>query len=173
MWNWDLLVVIRKCDRPVPSKSRSPLVPHPFSVLVCSAFMRPMFYSLFLSAHIGLVIFHPADWLLVTLLSWALLTASFPLWLYDIITCLYHHHQYSWPHGGMFQHPVQNRHKGPSLAHKSIIYTTAVMALCSRQRPETSECLLNWFKINSLLLCHDFLCEFFMYFSICMFREWN
>lgn len=26
MWNWDLLVVIRKCDRPVPSKSRSPLL---------------------------------------------------------------------------------------------------------------------------------------------------
>ena len=88
MWNWDLLVVIRKCDRPVPSKSRSPLLPRPLPALVCSAFMSPMFYSPFLSAHIGLVIFHPADWLLVTLLRRSALTAPRPLWLYGIITSL-------------------------------------------------------------------------------------
>lgn len=92
--------------KPPPSKSRSPLLPRPPSALICSAFMRPMFYSPFLSTYIGPVIFHPDDWLQSSL------TAPCLLWLYNIITCLYHRHQYSWPHGELpLQHPVQNRHK--------------------------------------------------------------
>lgn len=144
MWNWDLLVVIRKCDRPVPSKSRSPLLPRPLPVLVCSAFMSPMFYSPFLSTHIGPVIFHPADWLPVTLFSQSPLTAPCLPWLYDIITCLYHRHQYSWPHSEMFQHPGQTRHKHHKLSPQIFnTHTTLQHIVLVGQRPEAIEVQLS------------------------------
>lgn len=83
--------------RACPSKSRSPQLPRPLPHQVYSAFMSSMFHSPFLSAHIGPVIFTPTDWLLVTQFSQSPLTAPCLPWLYDIIICLYHHHQYSWP----------------------------------------------------------------------------